>query len=66
MKAYFSDPKVLAVFGGILTSVSLLVGNLNTWAEAGKPGFVAGVLLAVGTALGALHVDSPLKDKPNA
>lgn len=56
---YVTNPKFLAVLGGVLASVAVMGSGLHTWSEALTPSFVFGALGAVATALTALHLDKP-------
>ena len=56
--------KHFAVLAALLIAIGTQLGSAeHGWADVSSPGFVGGLMLQVGTTIGALFVGSPVKPK---
>lgn len=52
-------PSHFAILGAMLAAIALQIAGLDHWADAIKPQFVAGMLLAIASTLTAMFSDKP-------
>lgn len=53
-----------AVLSTLLIAIALQLGSIQHWHEVKSPAFIAGLLLSVGSAIGALYTEKV--ELPNA